>query len=53
MFLTRNKEECCNSLSKAQNKSYNETSKLYDRTLNEYNESFLKIKALQELKKSL
>ena len=43
LFLTRNKEECCNSLSKAQNKSYNETSKLYDRTLNEYNESFLKI----------
>ena len=43
LFLTRNKTECCNSLSRAQNKSYDETSKLYDRTLNEYNESFLKI----------
>lgn len=43
LFLTRDKKECCNSLSKAQNKSYDETSTLYDRTLNEYNDSFLKI----------
>ena len=43
LFLTRNKIECCTSLSKAQNKSYDKICKLYDTTLNEYNESFLKI----------
>lgn len=43
LFLIRNKQECCNSLSKAQNKSYHETSNLYDKTMSYYNEQFLKI----------
>ena len=43
LFLTRNKEECCNSLSKAQNKSYYETSNLYDKTMSYYRRDFLKI----------
>ena len=33
LFLTRNKEECCNSLSKAQNKLYSVASNLYDITM--------------------
>jgi hypothetical protein len=43
LFLTRNKIECCNSLSKAQNKPLDKTYELYDKTLCFYNESFLKI----------
>jgi len=43
LFLTRNKEECCNSLSNAQHKKYIETSNLYDKTMSYYTEEFLKI----------
>lgn len=43
LFLTRNKEECCNSLSKAQNKLYSESSNLYDITMSYYTNDFLKI----------
>tara|TARA_B100002019_G_scaffold270349_1_gene263876 strand:- start:497 stop:1135 length:639 start_codon:yes stop_codon:yes gene_type:complete len=43
LFLIRNKEECCNSLSKAQNKLYSEASKLYDITMSYYTTDFLKI----------
>ena len=43
LFLTRNKEECCNSLCKAQNKSYSDASDLYDITMSYYTNDFLKI----------
>jgi len=43
VFLTRNKIECCSSLSQAQNKPYDETSKLYDKTMSYYKDSFFKV----------
>lgn len=43
LFLTRNKEECCISLSKAQYKSYEEAHNLYDKTMTYFSESFLKV----------
>ena len=43
LFLIRNKEECCSSLSKAQHKSYLDTSNLYDKTMSYYTDKFLKI----------
>lgn len=43
VFLTRNKIECCSSLSQAQNKPYDKTSKLYDKTMSYYKDSFFKV----------
>ena len=43
LFLTRNKIECCNSLSKAQNILYSKANNLYDITISYYKNDFLKI----------
>jgi len=43
LFLLRNKKECIQSLSKAQNISVEECSILYDNTMQKYNDKFLKI----------
>ena len=43
LFLTRNKTECCTSLSKAQNKSMEICSKLYDITIDKYCDEYLMI----------
>jgi hypothetical protein len=43
LFLTRDKNECINSIVKAQNKSFNDMTILYDKTMNLYNTIFLKI----------
>jgi hypothetical protein len=43
IFCTRNKEECCNSLCKAQNISKEKAYNLYDTTHAYYDNSFLKI----------
>ena len=43
LFLIRDKNECCNSLCKAQNIVFNKAEELYDKTLNKYNCNYLKI----------
>jgi hypothetical protein len=43
LFLTRNRTECCNSLSKAQNISIEVCSKLYDITIDKYCDEYLMI----------
>ena len=43
LFLTRNKEECCQSLAKAQNKTLRSTNQLYETTQLSYRNNFLKI----------
>ena len=43
LFLTRNKQECCQSLSKAQNKNEEVCNNLYDITMKKYEDDFLLI----------
>lgn len=43
LFLTRNKQECCQSLSKAQNKNEEVCNHLYDITMKKYEDDFLLI----------
>jgi len=43
IFCTRDRHECCISLSKAQNMTYEDCGKLYDVTHNYYSDEFLKI----------
>ena len=43
IFCTRDKEECVNSLSKAQTKSTDVCSDLYDKTHRWYNDNYLKV----------
>ena len=43
LFLTRDKQECCNSLSKAQNKNEEVCNNLYDITMKKYEEEYLMI----------
>lgn len=43
IFLTRNKDECCQSLSSAQNISLIESQNLFDITMNLYRNDYLKI----------
>jgi hypothetical protein len=43
LFLKRNKKECCNSLSKAQNKNIEVCKNLYDITMSKYCEEYLMI----------
>ena len=43
LFLIRNKEECCNSLSKAQNITTQNCENLYDITIKQYKSDFLKL----------
>lgn len=43
IFCTRNKEECCMSLEKAQNLKHSISDKLYDDTMSKYKKDFLKV----------
>jgi hypothetical protein len=43
IFCTRDKKECCTSLSKAQNIPYQKAEKLYNQTHSKYQDYFLKI----------
>lgn len=43
LFLTRDKQECCNSLSKAQNKNEEVCNNLYDVTMKKYEKEYLMI----------
>ena len=43
LFLTRNKTECCNSLSKAQNQNIKVCNNLYNITMKKYCEEYLMI----------
>ena len=43
IFCTRDKKECCTSLSKAQNIPYRKAEKLYNQTHSKYQDHFLKI----------